>query len=222
MRIAQTMLTGGLAATTLALSVTGCSNSAPSSSTTKSGSATSATTTETTTSGSSGPNSSAQAQPSDYTGLLIQATDIDAPIPFTAGPPTNNPNGQPGVAITFSTQPHPADENGVTVNEVHIRDTIQVLPDPGAAMSALNSAKTGLGSVVKDPKTDSANVGTDGTTSSGTSPDGTKGVTVLLFNEGRAFVTLEFDGPVDSLPPPDFVTDVGQKQDAAVKKGLGS
>jgi hypothetical protein len=215
MRIFQTMLAGVLAATTLAVSVSGCS-STPSSSTTKSGSATSATTT-----GSTGPNSSAPAQPSDYTGLLIQVTDIDAPIPFAAGPPTNNPNGQPGVAITFSTQPHTADQNGLTVKEVHIRDTIEVLPDPAAATSALNSAKTGQGSVVKDPETDSTNVGTDGTTLSGKSPDGSKGVTVLLFTEGRAFVTLEFDGPVDSLPPPDFVTDVGQKQDAAVKKGLG-
>ena len=216
MRISQTMLAGVLAATTLAVSVAGCS-STPSSSTTKSGSVTSATTT-----GSSGPNSSAPAQPSDYSGLLIQATDIDAPIPFTADPPTNNPNGQPGVAITFSTQPHTADQNGLTVKEVHIRDTIQVLPDPAAATSALNSAKTGQGSVVKDPKTDSTNVGTDGTTLSGKSPDGSKGVTVLLFTEGRGFVTLEFVGAADSPPPPpDFVTDVGQKQDAAVKKGLG-
>ena len=220
MRISQTMLTGALAAMTLAVSVAGCS-STPSSSTTKSGSATSATTTEATTTGRPGPNSSAPAQPSDYTGLLIQATDIDAPIPFTAGPPTNNPNGQPGVGITFSTEPHPADQNGLTVKEVHIRDTIQILPDPAAATSALNSAKTGQGSVVKDPNTDSTNVGTDGTTVSGTSPDGSKGVTVVLFTEGRGFVTLEFDGPVDSLPPPDFVTDVGQKQDAAVKRGLG-
>jgi hypothetical protein len=216
MRIPQTMLAGALAATTLAVSVAGCS-STPSSSTTKPGSATSTTTT----SGSSGPNSSAPAQPSDYTGLLIQVTNIDAPFPFTAGPPTNNPNGQPGAAITFSTQPHPADQDGVTVKEIHILDTIQVLPDPAAATSALNSAKTGQG-VVKDPKTDSANVGTGGTTLSGTSPDGSKGVTVLMFTEGRGFVTLEFVGAADSPPPPpDFVTDVGQKQDAAVKKGLG-
>jgi hypothetical protein len=220
MRVSQTMLAGLLAATTFAVSVAGCS-STPSSSTAKSGSATSAAPTGTTATGSSGPNSSAPAQPSDYTALLIQATDIDAPIPFTAGPPTNNPNGQPGVAITFSTQPHPEDQNGLTVKEVHIRDTIQVLSDPAAATSALNSAKTGQGSVVKDPKMDSTNVGTDGTMLSGQSPDGSKGVTVLLFTEGRGFVTLEFDGPVDSLPPPDFVTDVGQKQDAAVKKGLG-
>jgi hypothetical protein len=151
---------------------------------------------------------------------LIQATDIDAPMPFVAGPPTNNPNGQPGAEITFSTQPHPQDENGLTVKEVHIRDTIQVLPDPAAATSALNSAKTGQGSI-KDPKTDSVNVGTGGTTLSGKSPDGSKGLTLLLFTEGRAFVTLEFSGAADSLPPPFFVTDVGQKQDAAVKKGLG-
>src|SRR5262245_21469133 len=134
MRISQTMLAGVLAATTLAVSVAGCS-STPSSSTTKSGSASSATTTEHTTSVSPGQKSSAAAQPSDYTGLLIQATDIDAPMPFTAGPPTNNPNGQPGVAITFSTPPHTADQNGLTVKEVHIRDTIQVLPDPAAATS---------------------------------------------------------------------------------------
>ena len=221
MRNSQTRLVGVMTAATLALLAAGCSSSPPSSSTTKSGSATSATTTETTTSASSGPNSSAPAQPSDYTGLLIQATDIDAPIPFTAGPPTNNPNGQQGAEITFSTQPHPADENGITVKEVHIRDTIQVLPDPAAATSALNSAKTGQG-VVKDPKTDSANVGTGGTTLSGTSPDGSKGLTVLMFTEGRGFVTLEFVGAADTPPPPpEFVTDVGQKQDAMVKKGLG-
>jgi hypothetical protein len=218
MRISQTTLVGVLAATTLAVSVAGCSST----SSTKSGSATSATTAGTTTSGAAGPNSSAPAQPSDYTALLIQTTDIDAPIPFTAGPPTNNPNGQPGATIIFSSQSHPEDQNGLTVKEVHIRDTIQVLPDPAAATSALNSAKTGQGSVVKDPKTDSADVGTGGTMLSGKSPDGSKGVTVLLFTEGRGFVTLEFDGPVDTLPPPDFVTDVGQKQDAAVKKGLGS
>lgn len=214
MRNSQT-IAGALAATTLVVSMAGCS-STPSSSTAKSGSATSATATETTTSASSAP-----AQPSDYTALLIKATDIDAPMPFVAGPPTTNPHGQPGAAITFSSQPHPEDQNGVTVKDVHIVDTIQVLPDPAAATSALNSAKTGQG-VVEDPKTDSATVGTDGTTLSGMSPDGSNSVTVLMFTEGRGFVTLEFVGGSDSPPPPpDFVTDVGQKQDAAVKKGLG-
>lgn len=215
MRVSQMMLAGPLAATMLAASVAGCS-STTSSSTTKSDSATSATTT-----GSSGPSSSAAAQPSDYTTLLIKATDIDAPMPFVAGAPTSNPNGKPGAAITFKSQPHPEDQNGVTVKDVQIVDTIQVLPDPAAATSALNSAKTGQG-VVKDPKVDSANVGTGGTTLAGMSPDGSKSLTVLMFTEGRGFVTLEFVGGSDSPPPPpDFVTDVGQKQDAAVKNGLG-
>jgi hypothetical protein len=204
MRITQTMVAGVAAATMLAVSVAGCGNNT--SSTAKSGSATSTTTTR-----SSAATSSTPAQPTDYTGLLIQATDIDAPETFTASPPTNNPNGQPGVATTFSTQ------GGGHV----IKDTIQVLADPAAATNALNAAKGGQGNAVKDPQTGSANVGTGGTTLSGNAPDGSKGVTVLLFTEGKALVTLEFDGPTDSLAPPDFVNDVGQKQDAAVKKGLG-
>jgi hypothetical protein len=205
MRISQTMVFGLAAVAMLAVSVAGC-GSKPTSSTSTSGSATSATSSR-----SSAPTSSAPAQPSDYAHLLIQATDINAPEPFNASPPTNNPNGQPGVATTFSTQ------DGSHV----IRDTIQVLADPAAATNALNSAKAGQGNTIKDPQTESSNVGTGGTTLSGNSPDGSKGVTILLFTEGRTLVTLEFEGPPGMLPPPDFVLDTGQKQDAAVKKGLG-
>ena len=64
-------------------------------------------------------------------------------------------------------------------------------------------------------------IGTGGTTVSGPSPDGCKGVTVLLFTDGKAFAELEFDGPPDALVPADFVSDVGQKQDRAIKNGLG-
>jgi hypothetical protein len=143
---------------------------------------------------------------------LIQATDINAPEQFTGSPPVNNPNGQPGVATTFSTP------DGSHV----IKDTIQVLSDPAAATDALNAAKAAPGNAIKDPQTGSGpNVGTGATTLSGNSPDKSKGVLILLFTEGKAFVTLEFDGPVDSLPPEDFVNDVAQKQDAAIKKGLG-
>jgi hypothetical protein len=44
--------------------------------------------------------------------------------------------------------------------------------------------------------------------------------TVLLFTEGKAFTNLEFDSPPNDPVPPQFVTDVGQKQDAAIKNGL--
>lgn len=203
MRVSRTVVAGIAVATALTVPVAGCGGK---SSTSNSGSSSPATKTS-----SSAPASSAPAQPTDYSGLLIQATDINAPIQFTGSPPTNNPNGQPGVATTFSTQ------DGSHV----IKDTIQVLADPGAATNALNAAKGAQGNNVKNPSTDPVNVGTGGTALSGNSPDNSKGVLVLLFTEGRAFVTLEFDGPVDSLPPQDFVNDVGQKQDAAIKKGLG-
>jgi hypothetical protein len=197
MRISRAVVAGAAAATLLAVSVAGCGGNKASSpsSATKSGSAT--------------PTPSVQ--PTDYSRLLIQATDINAPEQFTASPPTNNPNGQPGVATTFSTQ------DGGHV----IKDTIQVLADPAAATNALNAAKGGHGNAIKNPRTGSAKVGTGATTLSGNTPDGAKGVLILLFTEGKAFVTLEFDGPADSLPPEDFVNDVGGKQAAAVKKGLG-
>jgi hypothetical protein len=202
MRISRMVAAGVAAATALTVSVTGCAGNktSPPSSTTKSGTATSA-------SSSKAPAS----QPGDYTGLLIQATDINAPVQFTGSPPTNNPNGQPGAATTFSTQ------DGSHV----IKDTIQVLSDPAAATDALNAAKAAQAAAIKNPLTGTVNVGTGATTLSGNAPDKSTGILILLFTEGKAFVTLEFYGPTDSLPPDDFVNDVAQKQDAAIKKGLG-
>lgn len=194
------------ATTVLALGVAGCSNSTPS--TPKSGSSTSATSSA----GSASTSPAAAPGPAgDYGKLLIQAGDIQAPVPFTSSPPTNNPNGQPGVATTFK------DEDGSHI----IKDTILIYADPGAATDALNAAKGQQGNAVKDPQTQPSSIGTGGTLLLGNTPDKSKGVTILLFTEGKAFVTLEFDGPAESLAPPEFVTDVGQKQDTAVKNGLG-
>jgi hypothetical protein len=203
MRSSHLVVAGVAATTAVTLSMAGC-GSKPSPSPSKSGSPTSSTS-------SAAPTSSPTAAPTDYTGLLIQVSDIDAPVPFTASPPTQSPNGQPGVATTFSTQ------DGSHV----IKDTIAVLADPNAATDALNAAKAGQGAGLTHPTTDAAKVGTNGTVLSGNSSDNSKGIAILLFTEGKAFVTLEFDGPADSLPPQDFVSDLGAKQDAAVKKGLG-
>jgi hypothetical protein len=184
------------------VTVAGC-NSDSKSSTTSSGSAASTAT-------SSSPASSAgHALPADYTALLIKATDLNAPEAFTASPPMQNPNGQAGVATSFSN----ADGRHV------IGDTILILPDRSAAASALDAAKGALsGAVTGTPEP--SDIGTGGTSVSGNSPDGSKSVTVVLFTQGRAFTTLEFDGPPDAAVPPDFVTDVGQKQVAAIKNGL--
>jgi hypothetical protein len=200
MRISHPVIAGVIVASALTgASVSGCS-SHQKSSTPASGSSGSPTTTTT------------HVQPGDYISLMIKATDIGAPEPFTAtGPPVNNPNGQQGATITFSDQ----DKSHTII------DTIQVLPDPAAAANQLDSAKA-LHREALLAKPLSAEVGVDGVTISGTSPDHSKGETVLLFTEGKAFVTLEFDGPTFALAPSEFVLDVGHKQDDAIKKGLGS
>jgi len=55
---------------------------------------------------------------------------------------------------------------------------------------------------------------------SGSSPDGSKSVSVLLFTQGNAFATVEFDGPANDPVPPDMVIEIGQAQDTAIKNGL--
>ena len=194
----------GLAATSMVVgvSVVGCGNK--SSTTSASGSATSA-------GSSSATSSSSSAPAADYTALLMKPSDITLPgDTFTGQPPIQNPNGQPGIAQIFSNQ-----------NDTrHVGDTILILPDPDQAVSELDEEKAALGDSVKGGTPAPAAVGTDGTMVSGTAPEGSKAVTVLLFTEGKAFVNLEFDSPLNDPVPPQFVTDVGQKQDTAIKNGL--
>jgi hypothetical protein len=196
----------GLTAATVlvGLSVTGCSSKSDKPAASSSASATSKS------SAGSEPSSSAAAS-SDYAKLLIKAEDIALPgDTFTAAPPTENPNGKAGVATVYSNQ---ADTR-------EIGDTIMILPDSAGAATALEGAKSALGSNVTGGEPQPAAVGEGGTIVQGMSPDGGKSVTVLLFTEGKAFVTLEFDGKPDDAVPPAFATDIGQKQDAAIKSGL--
>jgi hypothetical protein len=158
----------------------------------------------------SGSATSAHPQVTDFTTLLIKASDIDAPVPFTAGPAVKNPNGQLGATTTFTDADH----------SHAIVDTIQIMLDPAAAANALDSAKT-IQHETLQGKPLAVDIGADGTTITGTSQDRSKGITVLLFTEGKAFVTLQFDGPPDMLAPPDFITSVGGKQDTAIKQALG-
>ena len=142
---------------------------------------------------------------------MIKASDITLPgDTFTAAPPIQNPNGQPGVAQMFSNQ-----------NDTrHVGDTVLILPDADQAVSELDQEKAALGNMVTGGTPAPSPVGTGGTIVSGTAPEGSKAVTVLLFTEGKAFVNLEFDSPLNDPVPPQFVTDVGQKQDTAIKNGL--
>jgi hypothetical protein len=196
----------GVAAATVLTGVaaTGCSSKAEKATTTSSSGSSS-------TSAASSASSSAESAPADYSKLLIQASDIVLPgDTFTAAPPTLNPNGKPGVAAVFS------DQGDVR----EIGDTIMILPDAAGAAAALDGSKSALSQAVAGGSPEPAEVGTGGTIVSGTSPDGSKSVTVVLFTEGKATVTLEFDGKPDDPVPPAFATDIAQKQDAAIKAGL--
>ena len=94
--------------------------------------------------------------------------------------------------------------------------------DETAAKSALDAAVARVGSSVSIPTPQSFSVGDNGTLFSGSSPDQSKSVTVVMFTQGKAFTTLKFDGAPNDPVAVDFANDVGQKQDAAIKAGLSS
>lgn len=122
-----------------------------------------------------------------------------------------NPAGADGVATVFS--------NGGDTRE--IGDTILVLPDAAGAATALQGAKAALGSSVVGGTPASASIGTDSVIVAGKSPDGAKEVTVLLFTQGPAFTTLEFDSAAGDPVPQEFVLDVAGKQAKKIADGLG-
>lgn len=188
------------------MSITGCSKDSAPPAASKSSSASASASSST----SMSATSSAPAQPVDYSALLIKGPDLVAPEVFVATPPIPDPNGKPGIATSFK------NADGTHV----VGDTILVLPDPAAATAALEAAKATLGTNVVGGTPAPIEVGTGGISASGSSPDKTKSVTVVLFTEGKAFVTLQFDGPPGADPPPDFILDVGQKQATAIKNGL--
>jgi hypothetical protein len=158
---------------------------------------------------------STSAAPTDYTTLLIQGSDISSTPPnvFTpVDPPVQNPNGMPGAAVVFKN----SDDSN------RIGDTVLILTDAGAAANAMNGSVASLGDTVTGGNPQPISVGNGGTMVSGTSPDKSKSVTVLPFTEGKAFVTLEFDGAPGDVVPGDYALGVAQQQDGAVKNKLPS
>ena len=147
----------------------------------------------------------------DYSRLLIEPGDMNTGTEtFATRSSTTNPGGSEGVSALFVNQ---HDTRAIS-------DTILILPDSAAATTTLNTTVSSIGTVVTGGSPQPSPVGTGGTVVSGTSPDGSKAVTVLLFTEGRAVVRLEFDSAAGDPMPPQFVTDVGKKQEIAIRAGL--
>jgi hypothetical protein len=183
---------------------TGCGNdhntSSPPSSTSSSA-ATSST-------GSSAVTSPPPGQPTDYSSLLIKASDIGGDL-TTPQPPVLNPNNAPGVAQLFANSD----------NSRRIGDTILIAADPAVAAKGLENTKANYAGKVSGTW-QPVDVGSNGAMISGTSPDNSQAVTVLLFTQGKALVNLEFDGAPNDPIDPGVATDIGRKQAAAIKNGL--
>jgi hypothetical protein len=190
----------GLTATALlaiGVSVDACSSKAPSTSSSSSTSKNS-------------PASSAAPAANTYSNLLVNPNYVWDTTAYSAAPPIQNPNGQTGIQDVYT---HRDSTRKIT-------DTILVLSDPPGATASLQQSQAGLGSRVVNAKTDPAPVGTGGTIVAGSSPDGSKAVSVLLFTEGKAASTVEFDGSPKDPAPTDAIVEYGQQLDNAIKKGL--
>ncbi|WP_024444859.1 hypothetical protein [Mycolicibacterium iranicum] len=59
-----------------------------------------------------------------------------------------------------------------------------------------------------------------GVMAGGTSPDGAREVTVILFTQGTALVSLSFESAPGDPVPPDIATEIATKQAAAIEAGL--
>lgn len=147
----------------------------------------------------------------DYSRLLIQPGDINTPTDtFSIRSAVPNRRGGKGVSALFVNQD---DTRAVGV-------TITILPDPGAAKAALDASVASMGATVTGGTPQPAPVGTDGTVITGTSPDGAKDMTVLLFTEGPAVARMDFGSAPGKPTAPEVVHDVGVKQDIALRGGL--
>jgi hypothetical protein len=147
----------------------------------------------------------------DYSRLLIEPKDINSEFDtFVTRSTVPNRRGGKGVSALFVNE---SDTRAIGV-------TITVQPDEAAAQAALDASLQAIGATVTGGSPAPSPVGTNGTVVAGTSPDGAKDVTTLLFTEGPAVARLEFQSAPGDPTPAEVVTDIGVKQDIALRAGL--
>lgn len=167
-----------------------------------------------TSSAQSAPTTSATGDTAvDYARLLLTASDLsDDEDTFTVQSTNPGPDGLPGASALFVNQ----DDTRA------IADTIVVYPDAETASRTLRDALPSIGSVVAGATPRPAPVGTDGTLAVGTSPDGAKAATLLVFTHGPALVRLEFQSALGDATTDRYVITVGKMQEIALRPGLSS
>jgi hypothetical protein len=144
--------------------------------------------------------------------LLLQPADIsDSEDTFTEQSSTpSGPDGMPGASALFVNQ----DDTRA------ISDTIVIYPDADTAANTLKAALPTIDSTVAGATSRPVPVGSNGTLAVGTSPDGSKATTLLLFNEGPALVRLEFQSAPGDVTTDQYVISVGKMQQVALRVGL--
>jgi hypothetical protein len=144
----------------------------------------------------------------DLAALVIKPEDI--PIPgFTQKSSTPvSESGTNGIAVLFAD----------AADARQLGDTILVLPNEAAAKSAMQAALTATQGQVTGGTATPVQVGDGGTVVTGAANG--KASTVLIFQQGTAFVVMQFDSAPNDPVPADLVTTVGQKQADSIKSGL--
>jgi hypothetical protein len=160
------------------------------------------------TTGSSSASSSKSA-PVDNAKLLMNPADIDLPgQTFTAAKP---PQGFPtGAAVAFVN----GDQSLV------IDDRIVIAPDTATVPKAYEAGKAKIATALPGTTMSDAPVGQGGAMGVATWKNGTKLANTVVFYEGTAIVTMEFDSPVNAPYPQGFPVAIAQKQDAAIKNSF--
>lgn len=207
-RLSATSL--AVAALVIGVTASGCSKSDDSSSESSTSATSTSTSAEATTSeeSTSAETSTPAAEPSDYGSLLLPPADMGADTQ-TPGGVQLNPGGNPGAAQVYASP----DGNQKII------DTILVFPDVAAAESNFDSNSKTMNEVTTGAP-EPVEIGDQGVMAIGTSPDGSKSVTVILFSQGRALVSLNFEGAPDDAVPPDVAKDIATKQATLVADGL--
>lgn len=166
----------------------------------------------TTSSASAAPTTTKTDQQADYSRLLLQPGDLsDDEDTFTEQSSTpSGPDGLPGASALFVNQ----DDTRA------ISDTIVIYADAETAADTLKAALPTIGSTITGATTRPAPVGSNGTMAVGTSADGSKATTLLLFNEGPALVRLEFQSAPGDVTTDQFVLNIGKMQQIALRTGL--
>ncbi|EID13642.1 hypothetical protein [Mycolicibacterium phlei] len=147
----------------------------------------------------------------DYSALLLQANDVStADDTFHVQSSNPGPDGLPGASVLLVNH----DDTRA------ISDTIVIYPDAATATRTLREALPSIDQVVAGATPQPVPVGVDGTLARGTSPDGTKSATLLLFTHGPALVRLEFQSALGDSATDEYVLAVGKMQDIALRHGL--